>query len=390
MGKFFIAFGLVLVAVGSVVPITKMVDRKEKSNLRPDLEQGQENIPHVKVQKPLRKTIYRTLTVPGDIVPNREVTITSRITGYLERFGKDEKKHSMDRGSEIKEGDFLVAISVPELEKQLEREEAELSLCGPTIERQMAEVEWRLSQYKRARELVEKSPNLISKDSVDELSGKYQIALAELEVAKARVAIFQAAVDKTEELLKFARIKAPFSGIITERWVEEGDLVQSGSTKIFHIVEMNPVRIRVYIPDTEVPHISSKTKARVILSDLADKKWEASVSRFSWVLNRNTKTMMAEIDVKNDKYEIRPGMFAQVNLYLDLRENTLTIQASALVVEKKEHFVYVIKNGIAEKVRVEIGLDNGLEVEILKGLTEENEVVVKGQVTHGTKVLVTR
>lgn len=344
-----------------------------------------EKIPHIEVKHPLKKDLLRALTLPGDIVPDQEAILYARSSGYLDRL-------FVDRGSWVKEGEVLAQINAPELVKELEVKKAEFALADPMLRKAEAEWVWKKAQYERARELIKKSPNLISQDQVDELKGKYKMALAELKVVKARYPVLKAMMEKTETLVNFSTIQAPFGGVVMDRWVDEGDFIQSGSTKIVHLMKMNQVRVRIHISEPDVPFVQVGSHVTMTIDEFPGQEWKNLVSRFSWALNRNTKTMMAEIDVKNDPVQIRPGMYARVTLELEKHLQVLTIPASTLVVEGDKMFVFVVKEGVAKKIPIKTGFDNGIEIEASEGLTDQDDVVISGRnlISDGDAVRITR
>lgn len=395
MGKLIILAGFLFAAVAASVPIARLLNSDTRKNeIGTKFDQG-DKTPHVEVINPVRKTLKRTLKTPADIVPNQEITIYARISGYSSEL-------KVDRGSWVKKNDVLAVISVPELEKQKEREEAELALCDPTEKRDEAQVEWKKSQYERGKALLKKSPNLITEDMVEELEGKFKTAKEELEITRKRKAILKASLQKTEEMLKFAKITAPFTGVITERWIDKGDLIQPGATKLVHLMDVDTLRVRIHVPEPDVPFIrledkenSEKTKITLTIDEIKTRKFEnIPISRSAWALNRNTKTMMIEVDLKNESHEVRPGMFAYITLDLKSYNNALVVPASALVVEKKKAFLFVVRDGIAKKIPVTIGLDTGIDVEIIEekdGLKDNDQVVLTGKniISDGERVRAT-
>jgi RND family efflux transporter MFP subunit len=341
--------------------------------------------PHVEVSPPTRKTIYRRLNVPGEVRANQEVGIFSRVQGYLERV-------FVDRGSWVKAGDPLFKLSVPELERQLEKEQADLALCAPTIARDEATVAWRESTFKRIQEVSQKAPDLVTQESFDDAKGRLDLARAELELTRAREAGLKAAAEKTRAMIGFASGAAPFDGVITERWADPGDLVQPGQTKMLHLMQADPIRIRIHVPGPDVRFVRPDSKARIRFDELPGKEFEQTVSRLFWALRTATKTMAVEIDLANPDRSVRPGMFAHVSLELDARPNALVLPAAALVSEKKKTFVFVVRDGVAKKVPVKLGYDSGVEFEAAEGVSEADEVIVSGKnlVSDGEKVRTTR
>jgi RND family efflux transporter MFP subunit len=345
--------------------------------------------PHVEVARPQRKAIHRRLKVAGEARPNQEAGIYARVQGYVESV-------PVDRGSWVKQGDVLARIAVPEIERMIDKERAELALCEPSLRKATAERDWRKAVWERLDRISKRTPDLINAELLDDASGRYATAEAEVALTKARERTFEAAVAKTQAMLDFATLRAPFDGVITERWVDPGALTQVGTTKLLHLVQADVVRVRVHVPQSDVVSVREESTAEVSVDELPGRTFQAKVGRLFWGLARETKTMAVEFDIRNEGADrtawVRPGMFARVAMNLDPRPNVLVLPASALVVEKKKTFVFVATDGVAKRVAVDVGMDNGVEFEAKSGVAETDEVVVAGKnlVSDNDKVRVTR
>lgn len=377
--RFGLAAGAITVA--AVVGVLRL----RSADAAPAGAPADETRPHVETALPIRKTVYRRLKVPGETLPFEQAALHARVPGYLEAI-------PVDRGSVVKAGDVLARIAVPELENQLEREKAELAACAPAIAREEAEFAWREAIHTRLKDVAAKTPNLVNPEMLDDAVGRYEMAKAERDVTKSREPVLRAAVAKTQTLIGFAAIKAPFDGVVTERWVDPGQLIQPAITKILHLMRTDPVRVRIHVPQSDVPAIRPDSRAKVSFDELPGKSFEVPVARLFWALNPNTKTMAAEVDVKNPEGAIRPGMYAHVLVELDARPDALVLPAGALVVEKKKTFVYIVRGEAAKKTPVVVGIDDGIEFEVREGLRDNDEVIVTGKnlVTDGDPVRTTR
>lgn len=341
--------------------------------------------PHVEVANAVRKTIYRRLNIPGEVAPNQQVAIYSRIQGYVEKV-------YVDRGAWVKAGDPLFKISVPELEKQLEKEKADLAVCAPSLARDEANLAWRAAIHRRMQEVSTKSPDLVSGEALDDAKGRFEMAKAELDLTRSKELGMRAAVDRTQAMLDLAIYTAPFDGVITERWADPGELVQAGSLKILHLMQVDPVRVRIHVPSTDVSFVRPDGKARLAFDEFPGREFEAQVGRIFWALKPATKTMAVEFDLPNAEKAIRPGMFAHVSIDLDARPNAQVLPAAALVTEKKKSFVFVVKDGVAKKVSIKVGADTGIEIEVVEGIADTDEVIVNGKnlVSDNDKVRATK
>lgn len=285
-----------------------------------------ETLPHVATCIPLKKAISRRLRLPGEVRPNQEVVLHARVQGYVESV-------AVDRGAQVRRGEVLVRISVPEIEKELARQEAQLTLCAPMIARDQAELSARKDVWERLAGIARRTPNLVRGEELAEVAGRHAAAQAQLAVTRAREKAIRAAAERTRTLLEFATIRAPFDGYVTERWVDPGSLVLAGSTPLLRITQIDPVRVRVRVPESDALHLRPESRASVQFVDVPRKVHEGPVARLFWAVRPKTRTMAVEIDVANPDGAVRPGMFANVALALEDRPDALVLPATALVTE---------------------------------------------------------
>src|SRR5207249_11340294 len=234
-------------------------------------EQPKQSAPPTPVQitQPKRGPITRFVTLPGEIKPYQQATLYAKVAGYL-------KTIPVDKGDRAKEGDLIADIEVPELAADLTRYKAEVEVAD--------------LDYKRLSESQKKAPDLVVPQTVDNAKGK-------LDVAKANV-------ERTETLLGFARITAPFSGTVTRRLVDPGAFIPaatSGSAAqnaaMMTLMDFTRVRVQVAVPELEVPFIRSGLPVKVTVDELANRVFQGEVTRFAYALDETTKTMLSEIEI---------------------------------------------------------------------------------------------
>jgi RND family efflux transporter MFP subunit len=247
-----------------------------------------------------------------------------------------------------------------------------------------AEAEAAQLDYKRVTEAQKKASDLVMPQTVD--------------AAKAKSGVAVAGVQRIETLLSYAKITAPFSGVITKRWVDPGALIPaptssntSKSAAVVTLMDFRTVRVDVAIPDTEAPFVKKDLPAKVTVNELPGRSFAGTITRFSYALDESTKTMTTEIDISNPDLVLRPGMWASVEIELQKKENALLIPAEALVTEKNKNSVFVVRDKKALKVALTTGFDDGVNVEILKGCGPGDAVIVAGKqsVTDGQRVQAT-
>lgn len=309
---------------------------------------------------PKRGEVVRRVTLPGNVMAYQEAILYARVDGYL-------KTISVDKGDSVKEGELLAQIEAPEMRADLTKARAEA---------EAAQLESR-----RVSEAQKKAPNLVMPQTAD--------------AAKAKADVARAEVERIETLLGFAKITAPFSGVITKRWVDPGALIpaatSSSSTKhaaVLTLMDFRTVRIDVAIPEPEAPLVKKNLPVKVTVSELPGRTFDGTITRFSYALDESTKTMTTETDIPNPDLDLRPGMWATVEIALQKKENALLLPAEALVTEKAKSSVFVVRDGKAQKISVTTGFDDGVNVEILKGVAPNDAVIVAGKqsVTDGEKV----
>lgn len=305
----------------------------------------------VHVVKPARGPITRFVTLPGEIKPYQQAVLYAKVTGYL-------KTMPVDKGDRVKEGQLLAEIEVPEL------------LADRT--RYQAEVEVAQIDYRRLSESQKQTPDLVVPQTVDEARGRLEIAKANLE--------------RTDTLLAYAKINAPFSGIITRRWVDPGAFIPAAtsgsaaqSAALLTLADFNRVRLQVAVPETDASLVEVDAPIQVSVEGLPGKKFEGKVTRFAYALDDDTKTMLTEIELPNPSLELRPGMYATVRIGLESKTNVLLVPVGAVLNEKAGPALFVAADGKAHKARVQTGFNDGAHMEILSGIKQEQEVILLGK-----------
>ncbi|HEV8541037.1 MAG TPA: efflux RND transporter periplasmic adaptor subunit [Verrucomicrobiae bacterium] len=320
---------------------------------REKVEAPQKASPPVSVQIVHLKPgeIARSISLPTfRVLAWQEATLYAKVSGYL-------KTLTVDKGDSVKEGQPLAEIEVPELLA----EQAQY-----VVESDVAR-----TNYQRMAEARQKSPDLVVPQTVDDLRGQWEIAKAKLE--------------RTHTLLHYSRLTAPFSGVVTARFVDPGAFIPAatGSTPqsaaVLTCMDYSRVRVQIFAPESEVPFIKNGVPAKIIVEELPGKTFAGSVTRFAHALDPATKTMLAEIELPNPTGELRPGAYARVELELERKQNASLLPVTAVLVEKAGTSVFTVADGKAKKTPVQVGFNDGLNVEIVKGITAEEPVILLGK-----------
>ena len=307
----------------------------------------------VKTVRPMHGEIHRFVTLPGDIKPNQQATLYAKVPGYL-------KSLNVDKGDRVSVGQALGEIEVPELLADRTRYQAEVRVAE--------------ADFKRVSAAQTKAPDLVTPQSVDEARGRLEMARANLE--------------RTETLLGYSRLTAPFAGVVTARFVDPGAFIPSATSgsaadnaAVVTLMDSSTVRAQVSVPEIEAARVRVGQPVKVTLDSLGGKTFAGNVSRMALALDNATKSMLVEADLPNSHGEMLPGMYATVRVGVEKHENALLVPVAALVMEKGNAFVFVADGGKARRTAVKIGFNDGVNVEISSGLNSSEPVILVGKLT---------
>ncbi len=370
---------LVLVAIGTFPRITRQHDALAAVREAPATH------PVVTLIQAKQGAPTSELLLPGNIEPLYSANLYARIDGYLDR-------RNVDIGAKVKAGQVLAVISAPEVDQQLLQSRATLAQSEAALQQARAALEQAKANAELARLTKERDMPLgqqraISQQIVDGAVQAYDArvadvsaATASITAAEANVTANRANVSRLQQMQGFERIVAPFDGVITQRNVERGDLISTGSSgaskPLFSIAQSGTLRIQVDVPQSEAVNIQDGQKAAVDVKERLGRAYTGTVIRNAGALNNAARTMLTEVQVDNSDGSLLPGMYAQVKFTLPEQRTSLIIPTSSLVVDHGGmHVVTVAANHTVHFVPVTIGKDMGKEVEILNGLQGSEPLV---------------
>jgi RND family efflux transporter MFP subunit len=347
----------------------------------------------VKVAKLDVRDIVDRITLAGSIVPDEQVTLYAKVTGYL-------KTLSVDIGDRVRKGQVLAEIEVPEMSAGLEEKraallqaEAQVEQAKASVAQYQAEGDFERANFERLSAIRERDADVLPQQDVDQAraafavaESKQRMAEANIRVAEAAVATARAELETFERLMDFASITAPMNGVVTERFVDPGALVQAAASSrtqaapLVSLARLNRVRLVVDVPEPSAPHIQRGTPATVRIEGLTLENPVARVSRTSTILNPATRTMRVELDLPNPGLRLRPGMTAQVEIELRRFEDALTVPVTAISGQAGGTTVFVVEDGVASRRIVETGLESPEWVQIVNGLGDSDEIAVSSSV----------
>lgn len=328
--------------------------------------------PEVAVAKVGREDLYQEVTVPAEFRPYQEVELHAKVSGYLQQI-------NVDFGDEVKTGQLLAVLEVPELKDQLDSAIA-------AVNRAEADYKDAHLTYTRLQSVNLEHPNLVAQQDLDTAQAKDDTTSAALAAAKAEV-------ERYQTLIAYTKITAPFDGVITRRYADPGALIQSGTasdTQSMPLVRISDnYRLRLDFPVSVdyVKYIEPDSPVEVRIDSLGGRTFAGKISRFTHRVDQTTRTMMTELEVANPKLDLIPGMYANVVLKMAQRPHALAIPTEAVVAGKTTVYIVNEHREIEER-KVTLGLETPTKYEVLTGLKEGDLVVIgdTSQFKPGEKV----
>jgi len=335
----------------------------------------------VAVTKAMRKTLEQHLTVSSELVPYQEIDVFAKESGYV-------KQLDVDYGSRVKAGQVMAVLEIPELQFQLKQDDAAIAAAQNQIknsQRQMEAVQAQRNvlhlQYDRLAKVSASKAGLVAQQEVDDAQGKDLAAAAQVEASRAtldtsqnQLSESQAKRERDAALFDYAKITAPFDGVITQRYANFGTLMQAGtnsSTQAMPLVRLSEddkFRLVIPVPESYVRYIHVGDPVSVNISSM-NRTFPGKVARFSVDVKEETRTMHTEVDVPNPDRTLVPGLYADATIQLQRKDAALSVPLQALNREGDRVTIDVINSSN----RIEIAND----VEIVSGV-KEGELVVTG------------
>jgi RND family efflux transporter MFP subunit len=302
-------------------------------------------------------SITRSIQLPAQVMAFQQATLYAKVSGYL-------KSIAVDKGDKVATGAVLARIEIPELVAARAKRQAELRAAE--------------SDFQRLDESLEKTPDLVVPNMVDQARGRFEVA--------------RASVQESDTLLGYATITAPFAGVITQRFVDPGALIQAtnGSSAIVSLMDFSRVRVQVAVPEIEAARVAVGQPVHLTTDNLPGKQFDGKVTRFTYALDVANRTMLAEAVLDNPELALRPGMLVTLRLGIERKEQALLIPLEAVVMEKTNAFAYTVQDNKAVKRPIKVGFKDTKSVEVLEGVGLNDAVILAEQLklTDGDAVRV--
>jgi RND family efflux transporter MFP subunit len=359
-------------------------------------------LPTVSVVAASREDLTKAITLTAEFVPFQEVDVMAKVAGYVQKI-------NVDVGDVVRQGQVLAVLESPEMRDDLARAGVSIQRNKSDYQRASDEVKRAESNYAmthltytRLANVMKSQPGLVAQQEVDDAQAKDQIAASQLaaarssvETADQQIKVSEADQTKSRTMLDYTNVVAPFDGVVTKRYADNGSMIQAGTSSrsqaspVVRISENQLLRLVLPVPESAAGSVKPGRSVDVKVPSL-NTVLSARVSRIADKVDTSTRTMHVEVDIPNANGKLIPGMYAEVTVKLAESPNAVAVPTAAVrtTPSGKQEITVVDSNGAVEIRRVRTGLESALEVEILDGL-KEGELVVVGshsQLIPGSKV----
>jgi multidrug efflux pump subunit AcrA (membrane-fusion protein) len=405
-GRSLLLVGAAIALILAALLVIGIIPRQGRVRAADDAAKAErESLPTVLVAPARRAPAVTELLLPGNITALTEASIYARSSGYV-------RQRLADIGDHVRAGQLLAVIEAPDLDQQVAQARAAVAQAQQQFAQAKAQLQQGSAQLELARVTRDRYATLVQKGALSRQDGdqqetNYQTAqgtvgayAASVHAAEENVRAAQASLDRLIALQGYEEVTAPFAGIVTARLVDQGYFISatgassgpaplgqggsaSGGGELFRIAQIGTVRILINVPQTDASGIRVGQDADVLLAEFPNRVFSGRVTRSANSLDIDARTLLTEVQVPNPQAALLPGMFAQVRLRSRRANPPVMIPGDAVIAGQEGLSVAVLRDSKIHLERIEVGRDNGTQVEVTRGLEGWEYVVVNpGDAVH--------
>jgi RND family efflux transporter MFP subunit len=343
--------------VGGVVFRGLRTRAKAEQTVRAETDQLA--VPSVAITHPKPESGSQEIVLPANIQAFTNAPIYAQVTGYL-------KKWNVDIGARVKKGQLLAVIDAPEVDQQLQQARGNLAT---------AEANLRVSEITAKRYSGLLKSDSVSQQATDTAVGAYQ-------ANEATVKADAANVRQLEALQAFEKVYAPFSGVITARNTDIGQLIDAGAnggaaTELFDVAAISVLRVYVNVPQIYSSMVRRGMLVDLILPQFPNRRFRGTLVRTANAIDPASRTLLVEVDVDNPRGVLLPGAYAEAHFKLPARQRTLTLPDTALIFRSHGLQLGIVDDGRTAVLRnITVGRDFGTTIEVISGVSSNDSVIV--------------
>jgi RND family efflux transporter MFP subunit len=327
-------------------------------------------VPQVRIAAVQPSADTETVSLPATTSAFASANIFARASGYI---GKRE----VDIGDHVKAGQLLAEIVAPELDHQIAQAEATLAQLKSALQQSEANRELAKVTWDRDRPLVDKGWVSAQQGTIDEQTLKAQEAA--VQVAQANVTAEEAQVQVLHQQKIYQHVVAPFDGVITQRNIDVGSLVQADATSgtfMFNIMQGNVIRTQVFVPQDQAFGLKPGIDAVVHVPEIPDRSFPGKVTRIADAIQPGSRTLLTEIDIPNPDGALTPGIYCTIELRIPRKTPSLKVSADAVIFNQGGLQVAVVENGVVHLRKIGVVRDLGREVLVNSGVKQGDQVIL--------------
>lgn len=383
-----ILIAVVVLALALLLGLLPHYKRDKVVNAR--AQQEKNALPIVEVQTVHVASSEQELTLPGTVTPLRSAHIYARAPGYL-------KARYVDLGDKVREGQLLGVISAPELDASVGQAKAAVQQSRDNVLTAQSTLRLQQATYARVHTLV--LHGILSGQDDDAARAAFDSAQSNLEAMQSAVKGAQEALARAQALADFEQVRSPINGTITARNVEVGNLVSASGAaqgllavpgnstggpptggaqggELFDVVDLGSLEAFVSVPEQDAPFVQTGQPVDLTFAELPGETFKGKVVRSSDSLSQQSRTLLAELQVSDPQYRLRPGMFASAQMHYRAPMPGILISGDSLLTLARGQFVPVVENNTVQMRPVNVGRDLGTQVYVTSGLEDGDLVVV--------------
>jgi RND family efflux transporter MFP subunit len=348
-----------------------------------------ETTPLVPVAKVARADLASDLMLTAEFEPFQQVDLMAKVSGYVRSI-------KVDIGDRVRSGQVLTILEIPEMEDDatkaaasIDQADAEIATAKDQVRQAEAAHELAHLSSTRIADVIKKEPGLVPRQEIDEARSRDLVSEAQVSAAKSslhtaeqRVRVARSDQARILTIAKYTTIAAPFDGVVTKRYANEGALIQAGTASqtqampILQLSQNNLLRLILPVPESAVARVRVGESVDVRVASL-NRTFTGRVARFAGKIQPSTRTMDTEVDVPNPELTLIPGMYAEVSLRVEERRDTLTIPLDAVDRSATAARVFVVTpEGKVRVATVTLGIENDRRAEVKSGVQEGDTVIV--------------
>lgn len=323
---------------------------------------------HVEMTKVESRSSARTVPLTAELAPFLQTVIEARSPGYVEKV-------LVDRGSLVHRGQLLVQLSAPEINSQTAASEANLHQTEAEVAQAEAQAAAAESTSAKLQEAA-KTPGAVAGNELLQAQKQRDAAQALVDSRKAAVRTAKERLQMSQAVESYLHVIAPFDGMITDRFVNPGTLIDGGHTPMLKLQQVAHLRLIVPVPETYTGTVVKGMSAVFHVPARPGRNYTAKVARIPNALDQQSRAMMVELDVYNKDGSLAPGMYPTVDWPVGGGENLLFVPTTSVVTTTERTFVIASVNDRAHWIDVRKGPTVG-EIVSIRGQVSVGQVIVK-------------